>query len=99
MKLPQFLMLIPFLKKLMVETSAEAFHKACKLLDQNGIKYRIQTFRFQGAIGTGLQSRSYMGFNVSQNKWGATTSLSYAIYVRHKDYETARQLTDSIKLG
>ena len=99
MKLPQFLMLIPFLKKLMVETSAEAFHKACKLLDQNGIQYRIQTFRFQGAVGTGLQSRSYMGFNVTQNKWGATPSFSYAIYVRRKDYETARQLTDSIKLG
>jgi hypothetical protein len=99
MKLPQFLMFIPFLKKLMVETSAEAVHTACKTLDENGIQYRIQTLRFQGAIGTGLQSGSYMRFNVTQSKWGATPSFSYAIYVRRKDYETARQLTGSINLG
>jgi hypothetical protein len=48
MKLPQFLMLIPFLKRLMVETSAEAFHKACKILKENGIQYRIQTLRMRG---------------------------------------------------
>ena len=83
----------------MVETSAEAFHKACKILDKNGIQYRIQTYRFQGTIGTGLQSRSYMTFNVTQNKWGATPSFSYGIYVRRKDYETARVLTGSIDLG
>jgi len=74
MKIPQLLMLIPFLKKLMVETSAEAFHKACKILDQNGIQYRIQTIRLRGIIGTGLESSSYMRFNVSQNKWGFTIS-------------------------
>jgi hypothetical protein len=99
MKLPQFLMLIPFLKKLMVETSAEAVHKSCKILDENDIPYRLQTFRFQGAIGTGLQSRSYMGFNVTQNKWGATPSFSYGIYVRRKDYQRAQQLTGSIEMG
>jgi len=62
MKLPQFLMFIPFLKKLMVETSAEAVHKACKTLEVNGIPYRIQTYRMRGIIGTGLESSSYMRF-------------------------------------
>ena len=76
MKLPQFLMLIPFLKRLMVETSAEAFHQACKILDENDIQYRIQTLRMRGVIGTGLESRSYMRFNLSQNKWGAQSSIS-----------------------
>ena len=98
MKFPQFLMFIPFLKKLMVDTSAELIHHACKTLDENGIPYRLQTLRFQGAIGTGLQSRSYMTFNLSQNKWGSAPSLSYAIYVRRKDFKRALQLTDSIKL-
>ncbi len=98
MKLPQFLMLIPFLNKLMVETSAEAFHKACKILDENGIQYRVQTIRLRGIIGTGLESSSYMRFNISQNKWGSQPSTSYAIYVRRKDYETACQLTGSIKM-
>jgi hypothetical protein len=82
----------------MVETSAEAFHKACKILDQNGIQYRIQTIRLRGIIGTGLESSSYMRFNVSQNKWGSQSATSYAIYVRPKDYERARQLTGSIKM-
>lgn len=98
MKIPQLLMLIPFLRKLMVETSAEAFHKACKILDQNGIQYRIQTIRLRGIIGTGLESSSYMRFNVTQNKWGSQSATSYAIYARHKDYERASQLTDSIKM-
>ena len=99
MKLPQFLMLIPFLKKLMVETSAEAVHKACKILEENGIPYRIQTYRMRGIIGTGLESSSYMRFNVSQNKWGSQTSTSYGIYVRRTDYEKARELTGSIEMG
>lgn len=99
MKLPQFLMLIPFLKKLMVETSAEAVHKACKLLEQNGIQYRIQTYRMRGIIGTGMESSSYMRFNMSQNKWGSQPSTSYGIFVRRKDYETSRVLTGSIELG
>lgn len=98
MKFPQFLMFIPFLKKLMVETSSEAVHKSCKILEINGIQYRIQTFRMRGIIGTGLESSSYMRFNVSQNKWGSQPSTSYAIYVRRKDYETARELTGSIKM-
>ena len=99
MKLPQFLMFIPFLKKLMVETSAEAVHKACKLLEDNGIPYRIQTLFLRGVINRGLDSSAYMRFNVSRDKWGSRTTTTYAIYVRHKDYETARQLTGSIKLG
>jgi len=99
MKLPQFLMLIPFLKRLMVETSAEAVHKACKILEENGIQYRIQTYRMRGIIGTGMESSSYMRFNVSQNKWGSQPSTSYGIFVRQKDYETARVLTGSIELG
>ena len=99
MKLPQFLMLIPFLKKLMVETSAEAVHKACKILEENGIPYRIQTYRMRGIIGTGLESSSYMRFNVSQNKWGSQPSTSYGIYVRRTDYEKARELTGSIEMG
>ncbi len=99
MKLPQFLMLIPFLKRLMVETSAEAFHQACTILDENGIQYRIQTLRTRGTIGRWLDSSTYMSFNLSQNKWGAQSSTSYAIYVRRKDYETARRLTGSIKMG
>ena len=98
MKLPQFLMLIPFLKKLMVETSAEAVHKACKILVENGIPYRIQTYRMRGIIGTGLESSSYMRFNVSQNKWGSQPSTSYGIYVRRTDFEKARELTGSIKM-
>lgn len=99
MKLPQFLMFIPFLKKLMVETSAEAVHKTCKILEENGIQYRIQTYRMRGIIGTGLESSTYMRFNVSRDKWGSRTTTSYALYVRRKDYEVARQLTGSIKLG
>lgn len=83
----------------MVETSAEAFHQACEILDENGIQYRIQTLRLQGIIGTGYQSSSYMRFNLSPAKWGSQTATSYSIYVRRKDYETARQLTGSIKLG
>ena len=83
----------------MVETSAEAFHQACEILDENGIQYRIQTLRLQGIIGTGYQSSTYMRFNLSPTKWGSQTATSYAIYVRRKDYETARQLTGSIKLG
>ncbi len=98
MKLPQFLMFIPFLKKLMVETSAEAVHKACKILDENRIPYRVQTLRLRGIIGTGMESSSYMRFNVSQNKWGSQPTTSYAIFVRREDYETARQLTGSIKM-
>ena len=99
MKIPQFLLFIPFLKKLMVETSSEAVHKACKLLEANGIQYRIQTYRFRGIIGTGLESTSYMRFNLSQNKWGSQPTASYGIFVRRKDYETARKLIGSIKLG
>ncbi len=98
MKSPQFLMLIPFLKRLMVETSAEAIHQACTILDENGIQYRIQTLRMRGTIGTMLDSRTYMRINLSQNKWGTQSSISYAIYVRRKDYETARRLTSSIKI-
>lgn len=98
MKLPQFLMFIPFLKKLLVETSAEAVHKAYKILDENGIQYRIQTLRMRGIIGTGMESNAYMRFNVTQSKWGSQPTTSYAIYVRREDYETARQLTGSIKM-
>ena len=99
MKLPQFLMLIPFLEKLMVDTSAEAVHKACKILEENGIQYRIQTLFMRGIINRGLESSAYMRFNVSRDKWGSRTTTSYALYVRRKDYEVARQLTGSIKLG
>ena len=99
MKLPQFLMFIPFLKKLMVETSAEAVHKTCKILEENGIQYRIQTLFMRGIINRGLESSAYMRFNVSRDKWGSRTTTTYAIYVRHKDYETACKLTGSIELG
>ena len=64
MKLPQFLMFIPFLKKLTVDTSAEAIHKTCKILEENDIPYRIQTLRLRGTIGSALQESSYMRFNV-----------------------------------
>ena len=83
----------------MVETSAEAVHKAGKLLEENGIQYRIQSLFMRGIINRGLESSAYMRFNVSRDKWGSRTTTTYAIYVRHKDYETARQLTGSIKLG
>lgn len=99
MKVPQFLMLIPFLKKLMVETSAEAFHQACEILDENGIQYRVQTLFMRGIINRGLESSAYMRFNVSRDKWGSRTTTSYALYVRRTDYEKARELTGSIKLG
>lgn len=98
MKLPQFLMLIPFLKNLMVETSAESFNKACKILDNNGIQYRIQTIRTQGTVGRTIEAATYTRFNLSQNKWGEQSSTSYAIYFRRKDYESARRLTSSIKM-
>ena len=99
MKLPQFLMLIPFLKKLMVDTSAEAVHKACKILEENGIQYRIQTLFMRGIINRGLESSAFMRFNVSRDKWGSRTTTSYALYVRRTDYEKARALTGSIELG
>ncbi len=98
MKLPQFLMFIPFLKKLMVETSAEAFNKACKILDNHGIQYRMQTIRSRGTVGRTIDSAAYMRFNLSQSKWGSESSFSYAIYVRRKDYDRAVQLTGSIKM-
>lgn len=98
MKIPQFLMLIPFLKKLMVETSAEAFHKACKILDQNGIQYRMQTIRSRGTVGRTIDSAAYMRFNLSQSKWGSESPFFYTIYVRRKDYDRANQLIGSIKM-
>lgn len=98
MKLPQFLMFIPFLKKLMVETSAGSIHDACERLEENGIQYRMQTLRLRGAVGTGLESRAYMSFNVSQRSWGSQPSTSYVLYVRHKDYEAAKKLIESIEL-
>jgi len=98
MKLPQFLMFIPFLKKLTVDTSAEAIHKTCKILEENDIPYRIQTLRLRGTIGSALQESSYMRFNVTQNKWGSPQSTSYAIYVQRGDYEKARSLTGSIEM-
>ena len=99
MDTPQFLMFIPLLKKLMVDTSAETIHHACNILDENSIRYRIQTLRMQGIIGTGLQSSAYLRSNISQKNWGSTQSTAYAVYVRRKDYEMARRLTGAIKLG
>ena len=98
MKFPQFLMFIPFLKKLMVETSAEAFNKACKILDDNGIQYRMQTIRTRGTVGRTIEAATYMRFNLSQSKWGSESPFFYTIYVLPKDYERASQLTGSIKM-
>ena len=92
-------MLLPFLKKLMTDTSAGSIHKACKLLEQNGIQYRIQTLRLRGSYGARMESGAYMRFNVSRDKWGSRTTTSYALYVRRTDYEKARALTGSIELG
>lgn len=52
----------------MVETSAESFNKACKILDNNGIQYRIQTIRTQGTVGRTIEAATYTRFNLSQNK-------------------------------
>lgn len=98
MKFPQFLMFIPFLKKLMVETSAQVFNAACRILDENGIQYRMQTIRSRGTVGRTIDSAAYMRFNLAQSKWGSESSFSYAIYVLPKDYERASQLTSSIKM-
>jgi len=98
MKFPQFLMFIPFLKQLMVETSAQVFNTACKILDENGIQYRMQTIRSRGTVGRAMESATYTRLNLAQSKWGSEPSFSYAIYVLPKDYEKASQLTDSIKM-
>lgn len=98
MRIPQFLMLLPFLKKLMTDTSAGSIHKACKLLEQNGIQYSIQTLRLRGSYGARMESGAYMRFNVSQRSWGSEQSTAYALYVRRKDYQKARTLTGSIEL-
>ena len=71
---------------------------ACKLLEQNGIQYRIQTLRLRGSYGARMESGAYMRFNVSQGSWGSEQSTAYALYIRRKDYQKARTLTGSIEL-
>jgi hypothetical protein len=85
-------MLIPFLKKLLIDTNAEEVRRVEDLLINNKILYRINTKRARGSIGSALDSRAYASSNLAMYKGGDTPLVVYEIYVRRKDFENAKNL-------
>ena len=77
------------MKRLILDTSSETIRRVTSILDENKIKYTLKTIRPRGAIGTGMDARSYAQSNIAMYKGSAQPSFVYSIHVNRKDYEKA----------
>lgn len=85
-------MLIPFLKKLLVDTNAEEVRRVEDLLKKHEILYRINTKRTRGSIGSAMDSLAYAKSNLAMYKGGDMPTVIYEIYVRRRDFNEAKKL-------
>lgn len=81
-----------FLKKLVVDLSAEEIRRTTTLLEQNNIQYEVRTTRARGTIGSGIDAHTYARANLAMYKGAAQPSFIYTVYVKRKDYDHARKL-------
>lgn len=81
-----------FMKKLVIDTSAEEIRRVTTVLEQNDIKYEIRTLRARGTVGSSIDAASYARANLSLYKGASQPSFIYYVYVRRRDYERAREL-------
>jgi len=81
-----------FLKRLVIDTSAEEIGRTTTILEQNGIKYEVRTIRSRGTIGSGIDAHAYARANLALYKGAQQPSFVYYVYVRRKDYDRARRL-------
>lgn len=81
-----------FLKKLVIDTSAEEIRRTTTILEQNNIKYEVRTTRSRGTIGSGIDAHTYARANLAMYKEAAQPSFIYSVYVKRKDYDQARKL-------
>jgi hypothetical protein len=82
-----------FMKKLIIDTSAEEIAKVTTTLEQNNLKYEIRTIRTRGTVGSAIDARSYAQANIAMYKGASQPGFVYYVYVKPKDYERARILT------
>lgn len=85
-------MVIPLLKKLLADTSAEEIRRVEDILESNDILYRINTVRSRGNIGTALDSIAYAKANLAMYKGGGTPPVVYEIFVWPRDLAKAKAL-------
>lgn len=83
-----------FMKRLILDTSSATIRRVTTILDENKIKYTLKTIRPRGAIGTGLDARSYAQSNIAMYKGSGQPSFVYSVYVNRKDYDLAADLID-----
>jgi|LSQX01.3.fsa_nt_gb hypothetical protein len=89
-------MFIPFLKQLMTDVDSGQIKQVEDILKANKIPYRIQTSSWRGPIGRYYDSRTYSQITMPLYIDAQKPTLSYVIYVRRRDFERARGLTDSL---
>ncbi len=81
-----------FMKKLVIDTSAEEIRSTTTILEQNHLKYEIRTTRTRGSIGSAMDARSYANANLAMYKESSQPSFVYSVFVKPKDYDKARKL-------
>jgi hypothetical protein len=81
-----------FMKKLVVDTSAEEIARATSILDRNNIKYELRTTRTRGSIGSALDARSYAQGNIALYKGASGPTFIYTVCVTRKEYDLAWKL-------
>ena len=80
-----------FMKKLVIDTSAEEIRRVTTVLEKNDIFYEVRTTRSRGTIGSSIDAASYARANLSLYKGASQPTFIYSVYVRRKDYERARK--------
>ncbi len=78
-------MFVIFKKRIVVDTSAEEIRPIPTVLEQNNIKYEIQTKRTCGFIGTAIDVRTYASANLPMYKEAKSPSMVYVAWVNRKD--------------
>ena len=89
-------MFIPFLKQLMTDVDSGQIKQVEDILKANKIPYRIQTSSWRGPIGRYYDSRTYSQITMPLYIAAQKPKLSSVNYVRRRDFERARGLTDSL---
>lgn len=81
-----------FLKKLAIDTNAEEIGRITTILEQNDIKYVVDTVRPRGTVGSAIDAGTYARANLAYYKGAPQPTFVYYVYVKRKDYDRARKL-------
>jgi hypothetical protein len=80
-------MFIPFMTRIVVDTSGEEIRGMTTVLEKNDIRYKICLKRTRVSIGSALDAVSYTRSNIAMYMGAAAPPVVYKVYVKRKDFD------------